>query len=333
MVSIFSWLKKKEDVDYERVLSELDDKIRDAELAFSALVIREQRHFHAFWFYGSAIYIVIIAFYFIYPTTYPSWGSFFYNNAPWMLFPFGAFLFRGVSLFVFKRAFKNLNQELEELRLTQTRKIEEMKKKTAYYMTKGLIERYESPRKSVGSVQNTPQPSPMHVRPSVSLPGPTALSSHSNGGSSLQQVMQGPLNASSLKGLSNAPQQNQPNLQTPLHAPQQNHTSLQNPLHAPQQNEAPQPHQGNTLENPFNAPLTSQPNPHLSGSIPDNIPVMTARQVKSPERTWLDRVLDAVVGQEDGPQHRYALICQSCFSHNGLALPQEFLSMSKFDFM
>lgn len=42
------------------------------------------------------------------------------------------------------------------------------------------------------------------------------------------------------------------------------------------------------------------------------------------ERTWIDRVLDAVMGEAEGPQHKYALICENCFQHNGLVLPMEY---------
>uniref|UniRef100_A0A8C7YDZ0 Endoplasmic reticulum junction formation protein lunapark n=1 Tax=Oryzias sinensis TaxID=183150 RepID=A0A8C7YDZ0_9TELE len=47
-----------------------------------------------------------------------------------------------------------------------------------------------------------------------------------------------------------------------------------------------------------------------------------ARPILPKDRGTLDRVLEFLVG--DGPQNRYALICQQCFSHNGMALKEEF---------
>ncbi|XP_015283583.1 PREDICTED: protein lunapark, partial [Gekko japonicus] len=47
-----------------------------------------------------------------------------------------------------------------------------------------------------------------------------------------------------------------------------------------------------------------------------------ARQILPRERGTLDRIVEYLVG--DGPQNRYALICQQCFSHNGMALKEEF---------
>lgn len=47
------------------------------------------------------------------------------------------------------------------------------------------------------------------------------------------------------------------------------------------------------------------------------------------QRTWLDRVADAVLGSDPtasalGPEQKYALICTKCKNHNGLATREEF---------
>jgi len=46
------------------------------------------------------------------------------------------------------------------------------------------------------------------------------------------------------------------------------------------------------------------------------------RPILSKDRTIFDRVADIVLG--DGPQNRYALICRTCGSHNGMARKEEF---------
>lgn len=59
--------------------------------------------------------------------------------------------------------------------------------------------------------------------------------------------------------------------------------------------------------------------------------LLTLDEIQVPEnveRTWIDRVLDAIVGENDGPQSKFALICASCFTHNGLVLPSEYASAS-----
>eukprot|EP00063_Salmo_salar_P061160 XP_014035995.1 PREDICTED: protein lunapark-B-like [Salmo salar] len=47
------------------------------------------------------------------------------------------------------------------------------------------------------------------------------------------------------------------------------------------------------------------------------------------DRGAVDRVIEYLVG--DGPQNRYALICQQCFSHNGMALKEEFEYIGKIE--
>jgi len=41
-----------------------------------------------------------------------------------------------------------------------------------------------------------------------------------------------------------------------------------------------------------------------------------------PRKRWYDKVADALLGDEDydisSPSSRYALICERCFTHNGL---------------
>ncbi|CAL8321878.1 unnamed protein product [Merluccius merluccius] len=47
-----------------------------------------------------------------------------------------------------------------------------------------------------------------------------------------------------------------------------------------------------------------------------------ARPVLPRDRGAMDRVIEYLVGY--GPQNRYALVCQQCLSHNGMALKEEF---------
>ncbi|XP_045207608.2 endoplasmic reticulum junction formation protein lunapark-B-like [Mercenaria mercenaria] len=60
--------------------------------------------------------------------------------------------------------------------------------------------------------------------------------------------------------------------------------------------------------------------PHVNGGTPQGPPL--PRPVLPRERGTMDRLLEYLVG--DGPQNRYALICANCFSHNGMAMKEEF---------
>nr|XP_012997771.1 endoplasmic reticulum junction formation protein lunapark [Cavia porcellus] len=73
----------------------------------------------------------------------------------------------------------------------------------------------------------------------------------------------------------------------------------------------------NMLQRRLGSPATSVPG---MGLHPPGPPL--ARPILPRERGALDRIVEYLVG--DGPQNRYALICQQCFSHNGMALKEEF---------
>ncbi|XP_010138097.1 PREDICTED: protein lunapark [Buceros rhinoceros silvestris] len=75
--------------------------------------------------------------------------------------------------------------------------------------------------------------------------------------------------------------------------------------------------QSNILPRRPGSPATSVPG---MGLHPPGPPL--ARPILPRERGVVDRVIEYLVG--DGPQNRYALICQQCFSHNGMALKEEF---------
>lgn len=66
-----------------------------------------------------------------------------------------------------------------------------------------------------------------------------------------------------------------------------------------------------------NATPTGSPS---QGMHPPGPPL--ARPVLPRDRGSLDKIIEYLVG--DGPQNRYALICQQCLSHNGMALKEEF---------
>lgn len=63
------------------------------------------------------------------------------------------------------------------------------------------------------------------------------------------------------------------------------------------------------------SPRPASPKPQLPAPQPA-LPVPLLPGYKSP--TWMDRLLDAIIG-DDSRNQKFALICQRCFNHNGLA--------------
>lgn len=80
-----------------------------------------------------------------------------------------------------------------------------------------------------------------------------------------------------------------------------------------------------TPNGPRNAAQNMQPrvllnSPHINGRTPQGPPL--PRPILSKDRGMVDKLLEYLIG--DGPQNKYALICQNCFSHNGMAMKEEF---------
>eukprot|EP00026_Physarum_polycephalum_P009402 Phypoly_transcript_09525.p1 GENE.Phypoly_transcript_09525~~Phypoly_transcript_09525.p1 ORF type:complete len:317 (+),score=58.39 Phypoly_transcript_09525:186-1136(+) len=107
------------------------------------------------------------------------------------------------------------------------------------------------------------------------------------------------------------PQQLQPHQQQPQ--PQQIRQRPTTPLTSPPST-APPP--------PFLSPATRPPAPLSSVH-----PLPPPRPPLPTQRSWLDKLVDFVVGGE--PEHSFALICSNCKAHNGL-LPQS--EMDSFQF-
>jgi hypothetical protein len=161
------------------------------------------------------------------------------------------------------------------LQSQQQLKVEELKKKTSYYLTKGLIERYESPSKP-GS-NNSPKPTTFTPQA-----GPN----------------------------------------TPINNKKQALNNNATPNSAAVLGMTPQPQNGNLQNSDLNTPQRVVKKGIYSVLI---LATLTPAKLATPvPRTWVDRLLDAVVGESDGPQHKYALICESCFIHNGLVPPTEY---------
>ena len=74
-----------------------------------------------------------------------------------------------------------------------------------------------------------------------------------------------------------------------------------------------------TLIRPNIKGISHKSPPSSPPQIPNPSP--PPRPFKSP--TWMDRFMDALIG-DDSRNQKYALICAQCFNHNGLASPEAF---------
>jgi len=206
--------------------------------------------------YSMLAYVAYVAgyWYFVYMSIEEE-GWDFMKIAPVFTGPFFIVIgYRFLALWYKRKETSEISQ-LEHLRAKQKLKVEELKKKTGYYTTKTLLDRYDSSKAQINQ-QNVP------VRPGQ------------------------PINP-------NLRQRNVPNSQVPEI----------NGIDGDSRSNGAEPHVGDNAPRP-NSYDPSSPNP-----------------ITPLQRRWYDKLVDVIVGDDE---QKYALICQNCFTWNGLAYPADF---------
>ncbi|XP_051935980.1 endoplasmic reticulum junction formation protein lunapark-B isoform X2 [Hippocampus zosterae] len=210
---------------------------------------------------------------------------------PFFLYPGLVWFIRKLLIFLFSKRTERNSDILEELKVTKKKILEEVMETETYKNAKLILERFDPDGKKKAELESTP------VRPQMTpRPG--------------QDIRQ--------RGVAGRPPGTPAAvLMTPLPGGRPTPGPGATPVApgGPPERGALSAavHQGVVARSP------TSPIPGL-GLHPPGPPL--ARPVLPRERGALDRVVEYLVG--DGPQNRYALICQQCFSHNGMALKEEF---------
>lgn len=260
MVGIFSWLKKKEDVDYESLLETMDSEIRKTEMEISSVARNSNRLLNHFLFYSISGYFTFVAVYLLYVKAVDDDLLFTMKTTSLVLIPvlyrllIRIYMTRSLIIKFYQRKRQLAMEKLQELRDKQQLHVENLKKKTSYYFTKGLIERYDTPPKNA-SVRSA-------LSPSTEVNTPKNSAAEINN----QTTPKTSIKVDKIDGAQNA-----------------DHNSIIDTL-------------------------------------------SLKRQVE--DRSWFDKILDALIGEEQGPESKYALICENCFSHNGLVSSEEYFTAS-----
>lgn len=299
MGGLISRLRQSNDSDYEKILYDLDSNIRKAELRLSAINLRERRLLSLWLIYSVLAWLVYVAVFalFLHPQHYDDAQAWAIAFSPVVLGLPLVYVGRSLITVWYKRAKSNEESQLNVLRADQRLKVEELKKKTAYYSTKTLLERYD--------------PSSQQQRMNGSRPtGPDGRSmpAAQNGQPRPQQpnMMDPGLRQRQGLGVTNA--EGVPIGQRPMGPSAGVH--LQHPAHGPQGLRGPQ------------GPYGPSQQPFGPGQPRHNNAMPPPYGASHNEKHWYDRIVDVIVGDE-GPETKYALICAQCFAHNGLALPHE----------
>jgi len=254
-MGLLTWFKKKEPEDFGQILAVFALDIQKRETRLNEIRLRERRATLLVTLYTFAGWGAYLGLW--YAQLLPQMSKHRPNSEmekaikgfPAVLGPVIILFTRRIVQLWFNRKGNAEEKSLAVLKLARRNKVEEIKKKTNYYETRELLERYED-----GTLTRAPA-------------GPK------NGPSSRLQPQQPPVT---------------PQRATP----------------------AVPPNTPANLRTPISPGLQSQ----LAQSSQQPLP--------PPRKLWYDKLADALLGDDEPAVNvaasRYALICQKCFTHNGL---------------
>ncbi|KAG8559555.1 hypothetical protein GDO81_017375 [Engystomops pustulosus] len=224
---------------------------------------------------------------------------------PFLLFPVIIWFARTLLIVWFSRRTERNNEALEDLKAQKKKILEEVMEKETYKAAKLILERFDPESKKIKELE-PPAGLPSTPRPGQDLRQRTAAQRNLS--------VSTPVN----------PNQGTPQVPGMLAATPGLQRDTSAPGGPPERTLQPGLQAGLVPRRP------GSPAPAISGMAihPPGPPL--ARPILPRERGAVDRVIEYLVG--DGPQNRYALICQQCFSHNGMALKEEFEYVGEYFF-
>ncbi|KAH0621514.1 hypothetical protein JD844_022891 [Phrynosoma platyrhinos] len=250
-----------------------------------------------FLLYSSVLYLftcIIIYFWYL-PD---EWTARFIMTLPLFAFPLIIWSIRTLLIFFFSKRTERNNEALEDLKSQKKKILEEVMEKETYKAAKLILERFDPEAKKAKDVEPPSAGASAVARPGQELRHRT------------------PVRGNVSPPLPGTPKQGSPKASSPVPVSPGLQREISAPGGPPERTPA-SVSQPNVLPRHPGPRATSMPG---MGLHPPGPPL--ARPILPRERGALDRIVEYLVG--DGPQNRYALICQQCFSHNGMALKEEF---------
>ncbi|ETW77722.1 hypothetical protein HETIRDRAFT_441366 [Heterobasidion irregulare TC 32-1] len=210
MSFISRWFKKTEPEDYEQILASLALDIQKRQTRLSEIRLRERRSTLLVTLWALGLWGLYVSFW--YTGLLPKFSGYhgrstIYASTQFKKTVMGTPVFLGPIVILFTRRIVQLyytrigdaeEQTLQALYKEQRTKVEDIKKKTNYYSTRNLIERYDG-----SSVPN----SPLRGRP---IPGPQSqlpVTPQRSFSQSNRQLPQGPISLELQTQLAPTPQQ------------------------------------------------------------------------------------------------------------------------------
>ncbi|XP_070693886.1 endoplasmic reticulum junction formation protein lunapark-A isoform X2 [Pempheris klunzingeri] len=218
-------------------------------------------------------------------------------SLPFVIFPLLVWLLRKMLIVICSRRTERNNEKLEDLKSQKRKILEEVMETETYKNAKMILERFDPDSKKKIELESTPVGPQMTPKAgeelrhrNVMLKTPLVLVNSASGAAARPPLTSGP-----------------------TYPGRSSHSAPGGP---PERSLSAIAAQQSLMRKPV-TPGTPVPG---VGMHPPGPPL--ARPVLPRERGAMDRVIEYLVG--DGPQNRYALICQQCLSHNGMALKEEF---------
>lgn len=223
-------------------------------------------------------------------------------SLPFLVFPILVWFLRKMLILLFSRRTEKNNEKLEDLKSQKRKILEEVMETETYKNAKMILERFDPDSKKKVELESSPIPIAPQMTPKqgqeirqrfvASRASPAAASPVSSSSAAASRPPAAP-------GATHA---GPPPISAPGGPPERNLSAV-----AAQQGLMRRPLIQGT---PVSGAGMHPPGPPLARPVPPR------------DRGAMDRVIEYLVG--DGPQNRYALICQQCLSHNGMALKEEF---------
>lgn len=218
-------------------------------------------------------------------------------SLPFLIFPLLVWLLRKLLIIIFSRRTEKNNDKLEDLKAQKRKILEEVMETETYKNAKMILERFDPDSKRKIELESTPVGPQMTPKPGQELRQRNVIPKTP------------PVVVNPASGAAARP----PLASGPTYPGRASHSAPGGP---PERNLSAIAAQQSLMRKPV-TPGTPVPG---VGMHPPGPPL--ARPLVPRERGAMDRVIEYLVG--DGPQNRYALICQQCLSHNGMALKEEF---------
>ncbi|KAG7282223.1 hypothetical protein CRUP_038391, partial [Coryphaenoides rupestris] len=225
---------------------------------------------------------------------------------PFVIFPLLVWLLRKMLIALCVWRTQRNDEKLEELKAQKKKMLEDVIENETYKNAKLILERFDPDSKKY-ELNSSLMPAPMTTKPGQDLRQRSVASK------ALLSATATPTLASPTNGASVLAACTPISLGPPAYAGRSLHSAPGGP---PERSLSA----GAAQQSLMRRPVTHSTPVPGAGMHPPGPPL--ARPVLPRDRGALDRVIEYLVGY--GPQNRYALICQQCLSHNGMALKGEF---------